>query len=251
MDEAEAARLDALRRRLYAPGTTEADLAAYRAAEQAVVVAAPAAERRIVRSRSLRRRILVAAGAAVLVVGGGSALVVGRPLAAISGTGPSASPTVAAAIVDEAELPASATDRATFVRVLQAGDDPGLLTYLYEHPGFLPPSLRTQVRAASTEYSGQGTSTIALDPSDLTRHGGRVSVILVLDRAGTYSWRAQRIAQTNDRSGPVVELGAKAGTGRAGEPTSATFRYSGTAPARLALYVDETVKWGAVVVFTD
>ncbi|GAA4741762.1 hypothetical protein GCM10025783_11220 [Amnibacterium soli] len=253
---AEAERLDALRRRLYAPDVTEAEVAAYRAAaaqqqEVGAVASAPARRARTTTSpRTPRRRTaLIAGGAALLVAAASTVLVTTHPLAGLTASS-SPSPSPLARLI-EGEVPTSLASRSEFVASLQGGREPGLLEYLYEHRTYLPQAISTPQRAASTEYAGQGSSTIALDPSSLAQDGGRVTVFLVLDRAATYSWRAQRIAQRNDRSGPVLELAEQAGRNRAGEPTTTTFRYDGRAPTRLAVYTDETVKWGAVVVFTD
>ena len=253
----EAERLDALRRRLYAPDVTEAEVAAYRAAaERQTAAEAPAHEHRSRPTRALAprgHRALVGGAAGVLLVAAGIAvLVTTRPLAAFTSAAPSPTPSATApARLIEGAVPTSIASRAAFVSALQSGREPGLLEYLYGHRTYLPASISTPQRAASTEYAGQGSSTLALDPSDLTQHGGRVTVFLVLDRPATYSWRAQRIAHLDDRSGPVLELAEQAGSNRAGEPTTTTFRYEGRAPTRLAVYTDETVKWGAVVVFTD
>lgn len=253
---AEAARLDALRRRLYAPGVTEDDVAAYRSAETDAASHEPTAPpARVVADR---RRAVIVAGGVLLVVVAVAALLITHPLAAItasraasratSTSSPSSSPSAGIA---QAAVPASSSTRSTFVHLLREGEGPGLLQYLYENPTFLPGNLRTTSRADSTEFSGSGTSTIALDPSASAQHGGRVTVILVTDRAAAFSWSAERIAQRNDRSGPVVTLASHPGTTRPGEPVSSTFVYDGGAPARLALDLGGAVHWGAVVVFTD
>jgi len=255
----EAERLDALRRRLYAPDVTEAEVAAYRAAaERSAEAEAPAHDHRGRPAAAAKRvphgrRALLGGGvAALLVTAGIAVLVTTHPLAAFTGAAASPTPSVTAATrLIEGEVPTSVASRAEFVSALQGGREPGLLEYLYEHRTYLPAAISTPRRAASTEYAGQGSSTLALDPSDLTQAGGRVTVFLVLDRPATYSWRAQRVAQLKDPSGPVLELAEQAGSNRAGEPTTTTFRYEGRAPTRLAVYTDETVKWGAVVVFTD
>lgn len=251
---AEAARLDALRRRLYAPGVTDDDVAAYRSAETDAASHEPTAPpARVV---AHRRRAVIVAGGVLLVFAAVAALLIAHPLAAITASRTASratstsSPSPSAGIA-QAAVPASASTRSTFVHLLREGEGPGLLQYLYENPTFLPGNLRTTSRADSTEFSGIGTSTIALDPSASAQHGGRVTVILVTDRAAAFSWSAERIAQRNDRSGPVVTLASHPGTTRPGEPVSSTFVYDGDAPARLALDLGGAVHWGAVVVFTD
>jgi hypothetical protein len=249
----EAQRLDALRRRLYAPDVTERDVAAYREAEAETAADGPPADpggrgRRFPE----RRRLAVAGGAVLLVIVGVVLLLTTRPLAAVVASGTSPTPTHSATpTFPQSRIPASASARLQFIRSLQTGDTPGLLEYLYGHPSYLPAAIRTPGRSNSTEYSGQGSGTITLDPSELAQRGGHVTVILVTDRPATVSWRTARIAQRNDRSGPVVPMASHAGSTRAGEPISATSGYGGSAPARLALSLDETIRWGAVVVFTD
>lgn len=247
---AEAARLDALRRRLYAPGVTEDDVAAYRSAETDAASHEPTAP--LARVVAHRTRATIVAGGVLLVVVAAAGLLVTHPLAAITAPRATSTPTpTTPAGITQARVPASSSTRLMFVDLLQEGGGPGLLQYLYGHPSFLPGNLRTNSRADSTEYSGRGTSTIALDPSASAQHGGRVTVILVTDRAAAFSWSAERIAQRNDRSGPVVTLAAHPGTTRPGEPVTSTFVYDGEAPARLALNLGGAVHWGAVVVFTD
>jgi hypothetical protein len=247
---AEAERLDALRRRLYSPDATPEDRAAYEAAEVAAGAAHPAPADRPA-PRRFRAGVLV--GAVLLVVAGVAGLVTTHPLTPL--TTPSATPavtaTAAAAAAGDERIPAASASRLRFIRALRSGDRAGLLDYLYGHSPLIPAEIRTTGRADSTEYVGLGSSLIALDPSRLAERGGRVTVIIVSDRPATYSWQAERVAQSNDRSGPVVEVASHRGSTRPGEPVSFTFRYGDGAPGRLALQLDDAVRWGAAVVFTD
>jgi hypothetical protein len=239
-------QVDALRRRLYAPGVTEDDVAAYRAAQPEPVTEEPPDEPSPPQQRG---RAAVAVGA-VLVVAAvvGALLAVRSPQVAIptrSVAVPTATP------VAQYPVPASAAQRLRFVDALQSGDRAGILPYLMAHPDDLPPMLRTTQRAASDEFSGQGSSAIGLEPSALAAEQGRITVLLVPARAPTYSWQAERIAEENDRSGPVLTVASHAGSAAAGQPVSVTVPYDDGAPKRLSLYLDETVKWGVAVVFTD
>jgi hypothetical protein len=250
VDPEESERADALRRRLYAPGVTDEDVAAFRAT-QAEVPPPPESEDPPppLRPGRGRGRALIAVGGVLLVAAVVGVLLTARSLDA--SIAPTTSAALSATPDPQVRMPASSADRMRFVLSLQVGDRAGLLVYLSGHRTAIPPMLSTTSRAASTEYSGQGSSTFALDPSALAAHGGRVTVILVTDRAATFSWEAARIAQLNDRSGPVMTLGSHAGSAPVGQPVSSTFEYEGAAPTRLSLYLDETVKWGAAVVFTD
>jgi len=187
----------------------------------------------------------IAAGSVLLVVAGVVLLLTTHPLAPISAATPTPSAT---GPVAQTGITAAVADRMRFVVALQAGDRAGVLDYLSTHARFLPAELRTTSRAASTEYSGQGSSAITLDPSELAEHGGRMTVIVVTDRAATFSWQAQPAARS---SGAAATLASHAGSAPVGEPVTSTFEYARHAPARLALFLDETVKWGVVVVFTD
>jgi hypothetical protein len=253
----EADRSDALRRRLYAPDATAEDLAAFRATQAAPPSTSPPREAvdpvpppTVDGRHGHRGRVLAAVGGVLLVAAVVGALLTTRSVGASIAPTTAASPRVAEPDA-QARIPASSAARMRFAMSLQMGDHAGILDYFLKNPTALPPMLRTPRHADSTEYSGQGSSTIALDPSALAEHGGRVTVVLVTDRTATFSWDAGRIAQHNDRSGPVVTLASHAGSAQVGEPVSVTFRYTGSPPARLSLYLDDTVKWGAVVVFTD
>lgn len=252
-------RLDALRRRLYAPGATEADITAYRTAieqdeeptDQPIAdVARPAVRRR----RAVAWAAVAAAAVLVVAALGVTAVAQLRPLAGETER-PDATTATTGAPEAEAEaegtIPTSAAVRLAFVRALRSGRTPGLLNYVFEHPEYRPSTLRTTGAAASNEYSGQATHTIALDPPSSTANGGWMTVIVLLDSDTPFSWQAERIDQRDDRSGPVVPVGSHRGSARAGVPISATIPYTGAAPTRLAVFVDESVRWDVVVVFPD
>ena len=233
---------DSLRRRLYAPDATDADREAYLAAESAddpQPVAAPAPTRRI----PLRVRLVAIAGSTLLVAAGVVVLATGHPLAQRS---PGPGSTAPAGTV-----PVPATVRDRFVRDLRAGVDPGLLAYLDGHPETLLAALRTAGRADSTEYTGVGPTTAALSPTTIAERAGHVTVVLVTDRDLGYDWRATKVAESNDRSGPEPPVASHDGRVKQGEPVSGTVGYSGGVPTRLTLLVPNGARWAAVVVYSD
>ncbi len=247
---AEDEELDALRRRLYAPGAGREDVARYAAATGAAEEpAAPDAPPPPV-NRGRHRRV-VAAGVTVLVALAVAAAVgtaAGHPIAGpTSSASPSTSPEADA--VDESALPVPASVRVGLVARLNGGEPADLLDLLEADSGLLPPQLRTVGRADSLEYSGEGTTTLALSPSALADRGGRVTVIVVLAQPGRYTWRASRVVQRPTVHEQVVAShGGEAGPGA---PVAATVGYGRGAPSRLAVLVPAGTRWGAVVVFTD
>lgn len=244
---AEDEELDALRRRLYAPGAGREDLARYAAAtggpdSLAIPEAPPPPPPRS------RRRPVVVAGVAVLAAAAAAAAVgtaAGCPTAVPTS---SASPSASSAI-DEADLPVPASVRIGLVARLNGGEQAGLLDLLEADPGLRPPQLRTVGRADSTEYSGEGTTTLALSPSALAERGGRATVIVVLAQAGRSTWRASRLVERPTPHEQVVASHSSAAG--SGAPVAATVGYGRGAPTRLTVLVPDGTRWGAVVVFTD
>ena len=246
---AEDEELDALRRRLYAPGAGREDVARYAAAttgapEEPAVPDAPPPDRG-------RRRPILVVGIAVLAAVAVAAAVgtaAGHPMA-VPTSSPSPSGSPASDGVDEADLPVPASVRVGLIARLNGGEHAGLLDLLEADPGLLPPQLRTVGRADSIEYSGEGTTTFALSPSALADRGGRVTVIVVLAQPGRYTWRASRLVQR-----PTVhekDVASHAGAAGSGAPVAATVGYGRGAPSRLTVLVPDGTHWGAVVVFTD
>jgi hypothetical protein len=239
----ESPGLDDLRRRLYGPNASAEDVARYEAA-----AGDPAADPEPPARRPPGRRWIPVAGG-VLAVAGVLAVGVGacRPTPSPA---PTASPAPTSGVI-VAQLPAAAPVRTAFEEALAAGGDSGLLQYLYGHPDLLPPAIRTVGRADSTEYSGEGTTTLSLSPSALAERGGRATVILVLARSGRYEWRSIRVAGTGDGFPSGVAVTSAGGEAQAGAPVAGTFTYGRGAPSRLTVAVADRTRWGAVVVFTD
>ncbi|WP_375387551.1 hypothetical protein [uncultured Amnibacterium sp.] len=243
---------DDLRRRLYAPGASAADVARYRTLagpEPEPGTAAPSPDPRPDPPARRRRTALLAAGGLLTALAVGAA---GIAVAGGRGPDPAATRTPpAVAVPVQTTLPIEVAARVGFVRALASGGDAGLLQFFLDNPDARPDAIRTISRAASDEYHGTGSGTIALEPSALAERGGRMTVLVVLDDAAKFEWRATRLAQSNDRSGPEVPVDRRSGLLQPGEVGTTTIAYRSGAPTSLLVLVGEGVRWGAVVVFTD
>jgi hypothetical protein len=247
----EAPELDALRRRLYGPDSTVDDVERYRRASGTHRVA-PAAPPQALPSHRRPIGLLVAAIAvAVALVAVGFWLGGRRAATAAVPPATSAPTSVARQASVQRQLTVSAADRDALVRTLDTStrSDP-LSDYLYSHPDSRPDAVRTVQRAESEEHRGTGPARVRLEPSAIAADGGRVTVVLVLDRSGTADWRA---AGTTLRGGSGPSAGTVGQTVRpvAGIPVTATFRYSMPAPTRLTVTVPAGVRWSVLVAFTD
>jgi membrane-associated protease RseP (regulator of RpoE activity) len=251
--------LDALRRRLYSPDATDADRAAFAAAEAATraepepvptsVLAPPPPPPPGPPARPLptRWRLVAIGGATVLVLVGVTAVAVGHPFA----PGPvvsSAVPSPALSVIGSIAVPASA--QAAFIRDLRAGRDPGLLAYLDAHPATLLQQLRAAGRTDTTGVAGVGPTTLNLAPQ-VPKDAGHITLVLVTEAAVHFQWTPTTLADANDRSGPERPVANDDGAAVAGEPVAGSVAYSGGVPSRLTLIVPAGVHWGAVVVYTD
>jgi hypothetical protein len=147
-------------------------------------------------------------------------------------------------------LPIGATTRAAFVQSLEAGGDAGIGVHLYEHPEARPAAVRTVTRAAADEYHGTGTTTVSLSPTRLAQHGGRVTVVVVLDRDARFAWSLTRVASDGSDQ-PEQVVGVQRGALSAGAAATGTAGYDAAAPDRITVLVAADVRWGVLVAFTD
>jgi hypothetical protein len=248
-----------LRRRLYAPGATDADRAAFAAADAARATSEPVAAPVAVvddpppppappaRPVPARGRIIAVGAATVLVVASAVFVAVAHPFRPGPVTA-SPVPSVAPSLIGSIPVPAAA--RAEFLRDLRRGEDPKLLDYLDTHPTTLLASLRASGSTDTTGFSGTGPSTENLAPERPTTRG-HMTLVLVTEQDVHFQWTPTTVAPSNDRSGPERPVADLDGAAGAGQPVSGTVAYSGGVPSRLTLLVPAGVHWGAVVVYTD
>lgn len=221
---------EALRRRLYAPGASAADLGRFEAAavrqDEDADPAVPPEDRE---PEVPRRRRLVAAVACGLVAVA-AVVVVGLVLRAAQPVG--TPPDLVAT---------SAADRAAFVDDLREGADAGIAAWLLTHRGL--PRLRDATRYTTVEDRGTGAFDLRLRPPGLVAGSGRATVLLVVDAGTDVGWTVSAGGRALLRRGGAEDAGAL---------TATTFGYrSGRTPDALAVDVPAGVRWGAAVVYTD
>ncbi|MGT2427161.1 hypothetical protein [Amnibacterium kyonggiense] len=234
--------LDALRRRLYEPGSTAADVEAYRAAEAERLGAAEEPAGSVAARRGRRRGPLVA----------GALLVAGAAVAALAVLARPEVPSPSASTAAPAgTIAVSAGTRARFVSALEAGQDPGLLSWLFEHPEARDAALLGEGRADSTAFTGDGPTTLMLSPTSEKERAGHITVVLLTDRDARYVWQATVVAESNDRSGPDPAVAEHDGSAGRGAPVTGTVGYDGGVPTRLTLLLPTGIRWAAVVVYSD
>ena len=231
---------EALRRRLYAPGADEQDLVRYRAAlpaTQPAPAAAPAPR------RSRVRRTAPVVGGVLLVVG----LIAALPLVQRTAVGPVSTPrpTPMATL----RVPAAASAR--FVQALAAGRPPEVAQYLLLHPRVRPPAVAAASRAIVHEDLGTGPFTVPLHPDLAAEAGGRLTVIVMTDRALPLRWTVSRTAVRPDHRRYEQTVGEQTLHPQPGALLHSTVRYGGAAPQALHVDVQDGVRWDVVTVFTD
>ncbi|HEY8320077.1 MAG TPA: hypothetical protein VIG76_14750 [Amnibacterium sp.] len=235
---------DDLRRRLYRPDATPEDLERYRAATPATEADTPAPPRA---PAARRASILIAA-----------ALLAGCALAAAAigtTTHPKTEPTATPRSATTTAPPGStlaipASDRAAFVRSLRAGRSIGLLPYFLGHPDARPAVIRTVSRADSEEHFGEGSAVIALDPSGAAAGGGRITLVLTVDRSVTAGLVLDHV-DARSPQGETVKLDQDPVHADPGLPVVVSLEYQGEVPNIVRLTVPSGVHWDLVADFTD
>jgi hypothetical protein len=243
-----------LRRRLYAPGASDADRARFEATERSARSAPPArptpAEPDAIAPppadgvpaaapRSRRRRIgmpiAVAAVIAAVLVGGITA-------ARLAADGrPSGPPPTPVAMTDE--------DRRSVQESLTRGNYAGIAAFLVTHRAL---KLGSPSRIETLERMGTGDKVLTLSPVPAETVQGRATVLLVLAGSGQADWTTLR--REVDPSGEQVYVRQvqRSGFQEGGQITTHTYRYArGDRPVELQVSVPNGVRWGAAVLFTD
>ncbi|WP_375387555.1 hypothetical protein [uncultured Amnibacterium sp.] len=235
---------DALRRRLYGPDASAEDVARYEAvATDAVAAVAPIADapdRPAPRSRRPRRRltpVVVVAVAVVVAAIGVAALRVGEG----QRQGGIRAPQVASS---------DRSDREGFQQNLAEGREAGIAAYLVTHRS--PEALSGATRYFTIEKAGTGTVDLPLAPVPADTVRGRATVLLVLGGDAVAAWTTYRRQVDSAGEQQWIRQTARGGEQAAGVLTITTFRYdAGDRPVRLAVDVDDGVRWGVAVVFSD
>lgn len=234
---------EALRRRLYAPGASEADVDRYRVVEPAPVRTAPAPpppepdEAAI--PLSTRRRLLLPLVALALV----AAVSGGIAIARATGARPTA-------VLAATPIPMTTEDRQDIESTLAQGNSGGIAAFLVTHRA--TPALRTATRLYTLEHAGVGDGTFELTPVPAEAFQGRATVLLVLEQGGEARWTALR--RQVDPSGEQQDVAqrTRGGEQAAGVLTTDTFRYaSGDRPVELRVQAAPGARWGVAVVFSD
>jgi hypothetical protein len=247
---------EALRRRLYAPGASDADRARYAAlgagddaapapvehapveVSAAPVDAAPGTPPPASAPARRRRARTLIIGAAVVV-----ALIVGGITAArLAADGrPSGPPPTPIAMTDE--------DRQSLRDNLTVGGYAGIAAYLLTHR-VLP--LTGATRIDPVEGKGVGKGVVSLSPVSPETVRGRATVLFVTAGAAEVTWTTLR--RKVDASGEQLYVSQvqRSGFQQGGQLTTHMYRYaSGDRPVELRVDVPDGVRWGAAVVFSD
>ncbi len=238
-----ADELDDLRRRLYTPGVTAADVERYTALlqepapESAAEPVAPPPP-----PRFPARLLLGIAGAAAL-------LAATAVLAATPHPGPQPSPSaISTPPVDEFVLALPASVRAALVTHLRSGRSAGLLQYLVAHPADLPPQAVTVGRPGPEEHFGAGPGMFGFTPPASAQHGGRLTLAVTVDRATTVDLQVVRADSGMQGFIERLDGGAPA---TPGQPLVRTVLYDGEAPTIVEVTLPRSVHWDVMTVLTD
>lgn len=238
-----------LRRRLYAPGASDADRARYEAVgpapkavpaepepvEVATPPTAPPPPPAPVRRRRLGTALAGAALVVTLLVGGVTAARLaadGRP------SGPPPTP-----------VPMSDEDRRSVQENLTLGNYAGIAAFLVTHRVL---QLGNPTRVETVEKMGVGTGTLRLAPVPAETVRGRATVLVVTAGSAQVDWTTLRREVDPSGEQQYVRQVERTGFQAGGQITTHTYRYaSGDRPVELRVSVPDGVRWGAAVVFTD
>lgn len=231
---------EALRRRLYRPGASAEDVAAYSDGERPIGEEdAPPP-----RAAAARRRLLPAlALLTVVAVSGGVALVRSAPAVQ-----PRSSPAPSGETAVETVVRTADADRSGFIRSLVAADDAGIGLWLDRHAERLPGVLAQATRSDTLEFAGAGSRTLVLDPPSIGQDGGHVTVLVVTAVDARVTWTLLGDAPDTAR-GAVT--GTRSAVQRAGSLTSAAVDWApGRRPGSLLVVAPDGVRWGVAAVFS-
>ncbi|TDS77239.1 hypothetical protein [Amnibacterium kyonggiense] len=224
----DAEGLDALRRRLYRPGSTESDLRRY-LAERSAIAPEPAPQSVPALPHAPRRRFVpVAALSAVVAVALAVSLSQLHALRAPARSAATASP-----------VP---------VLVQDIGDGTTLTV-----------PQRASIRTATTpiaidgtavvgqRFEGSGNAMLVVDPPRRAMHGGVATVLLTSIGPVPVSWRALSLVYLGQWTAVPVVLARGSSAEPPGVGAPRTFRYRDAPPTRIAVIAPAGVRWSVLV----
>ncbi len=228
--------LEELRRRVYAPGATDADRAEYRRLREVADRPEPPDEPLVEPSRPPwtgapepaprargRRRLLLTAAVGILAVTG-----MITALVSSADAGPP--------VPEPTPVSVDPAIRAAFLRNLTAGRIAGIANYLRSERFATP--LRDATRYTVVEHWGTGPHSIPIRPAEDVPTAGRATVVLIVRTDGRAGWTLTTLRPYLRADDPSNLLGARAGDAEAGTPTFASVRYrSETVPRTLRVDV--------------
>ena len=225
-----------LRRRLYAPGASAADVERFHGAEAAprdvVVEVAPPPPAR-------PRRLLPLLAVGVL----GLMVVVGLAVAR-------ATTASQAAIQAPTPVRMTADDRQEIEHNLADGNGAGIAAFLLTHRA--PRGLVDVRRAFTVERTGTGDGVAEIAPVTAETFQGHATVLLALERSGEAGWTLYRRQVDPTGEQQLVAQRQRRGAQDAGALTTDTFRYaSGDRPVQVHVEAPAGVRWGIAIVFSD
>jgi hypothetical protein len=231
-DPATSERLDALRRSLYRPGSTEADLQRYLEQREAVVPDAPV-EPTPPPARPRRRLVLVGVSAGLgLVLIAGLAVTAGRTAQERVVPTPSATATPAGRrlVVDVGDGQTLAV--ATGAEIMSTP---------------VPTSMRG-TPVVGRLFEGSGNAILPIDAPPDALQAGSAMVLITSNSRVPVAWRAlSRLRLGRAISEPLV-LGRGISAEPSGAPVPQTFRYAAESwPARIAVAAPPGVRWSLLV----
>lgn len=226
--EPDAEELDALRRRLYRPGSTEADLQRY-LSERAALAPAPAVDAGPPLNRRRRRLVPVAAIAAVVV----AALAVS--LSQLQAPRMSAREPVA---------PVSPVP----VLVQDIGDGTTLTVPQRASTTTEPAAVSVDGAAvAGQRFDGSGNAVLVVEPPESAARGGTATVELTSGGPVPVSWRALSLVYLGQWTAVPVVLARGSSAEPPGAVAPSTFRYRDAPPTRIAVIAPHGVRWSVLV----
>ncbi|MGT2427129.1 hypothetical protein [Amnibacterium kyonggiense] len=228
----DAQGLDALRRRLYRPGSTESDVLRYLAERSDVAPDAPPETVPALPRARIRRLLPAAALTATAAAAVAVALVVppGRP--------PAPRPSALG----------SATSSPAPVLVQDIGDGDTLTVPRRASSTGVPAAVAVDGAAVvGQRFAGSGNALLVIDPPRGSTRGGVATVAVTAAGPVPVAWRALAPVYRGRWIPVSAVLARGSSTGPAGAIAPRSFRYAAAPPSRVAVIAPAGVRWSVVV----